>query len=56
MEKRDEIGRMFEECKLNVLDLSEKKLRGEGELSFGVLEGSNLGWGGGELRESEYQF
>ena len=37
MEKRDEIGRMFEECKLDVLGLSKTKLRGEGEMSFGVV-------------------
>ena len=29
MEKRDEIGRMFEECKLDVLGLSKTKLRGK---------------------------
>ena len=35
MEKRDEIGHMFEECRLDILFLSEIKLRGEGEMSFG---------------------
>ena len=39
----DKIGSMFEECKLDILGLSERKLRGEGEFSFGVLEFSNLG-------------
>ena len=34
VEKRDEIGSMFEKCKLDILGLSEAKLRGEGELSF----------------------
>ena len=43
MEKRGEIGSMFEVCKLDILGLIETKLRGEGELSFAVLEVSNLG-------------
>ena len=39
MEKRNEIGSVFVECKLDILGLSEKKLRGEGELSFGGVKG-----------------
>ena len=38
VEKRHEIGSMFEECKLDILGLSETELRGERVLSFGVLE------------------
>ena len=42
--KRDEIGSMFEECKLDILGISETKLRGGREsLVVGVLEVSNLG-------------
>ena len=41
MEKKDEIGSMFEECKLDILGLSETKLREEGELSFGGVYGNS---------------
>ena len=39
MGKRDEIENMFDECKLDILGLSEAKLKGEGELRFGSLRG-----------------
>ena len=34
IEKRDKIGRMFKECRLDLLGLSETKLRREIEMSF----------------------
>ena len=37
--KRDEIESMFEKFKLDILGLSDVKLRGEGELSFGNARG-----------------
>ena len=43
LEKRDEIGRMFAKCKLDILGLSEKKLRREGEMSFGGVRGVKSG-------------
>ena len=43
--KRDEIGSMFEECKLDILGLSEKKLRVEGELSNGDVKWFKSGVG-----------
>ena len=39
VEKRDEIGSMFEEWRLDILSLSETKLTGEEELSFGGVRG-----------------
>ena len=35
MEKRDEIGSMFEECNLDILGLSETKLGGRESLVLG---------------------
>ena len=49
IEKRDEIERTFEECRLNLLDLSKKELRDEGEVEFWGLEELNLGWGEEEM-------
>ena len=39
VEKRDEIGCMFEECQLDILGLSQTKMRGEGEMSFRGVRG-----------------
>ena len=55
MEKKDEMGSKFEESKLDMLCLSETKLRGEG-LSFGGVRGFKSGVGGREMREREDQF
>ena len=41
VEKRDEIGSMFEKCKLDILGLT--KLRGEGELIFRGVRGIKSG-------------
>ena len=49
--KRDEIGSMFDECKLDILGLSESKLRGEGELSFGGVRCFKSGVGRRTARE-----
>ena len=46
VEKRDEIQSMFEECKLDILGLSETKLREVGELSFGGIRGFKSSVGG----------
>ena len=47
-----EIGIIFEECKLDILGLSETKLRGEGELSFVDVSGFKSGVGrSGNSRE-----
>ena len=51
MEKRDEIGRMSEECMLGVLGLSVTKLRGKGRMSFRVLEELNLLLGEEEIQK-----
>ena len=45
VEKRDEIGSMFEDCKLDILGLSEIKLREEEELNFGGVGGFRFGVG-----------
>ena len=45
VEKRALIGSMFEEYKLDILGLSETKLRGEGALSFGGVRGFKSGAG-----------
>ena len=42
VERRDEIGCMFEECTLEILGFTETKLRGKGYISFGALERINL--------------
>ena len=44
---------MSEECKLDILGLSETKLRGEGELNFGGVRGFKSWVGKGEMRERE---
>ena len=36
---------MFEECKLDILGLSETNLRGQGELGFGGVRGFKSGVG-----------
>ena len=43
MKKKDDIRRMFQECWLDILGLTEKKLMREGEMGFRGLEGLNLG-------------
>ena len=45
VEKRDEIGNMFEECKLDILGLSETNFREEGEFNFGGVRGFKTGVG-----------
>ena len=43
MGKRPEIGEMFVRRKLDVMALSEGKLKGEGECEVGVICGRKLG-------------
>ena len=47
---------MFEECKLDILGLSEIKLRGEGEMSFRGLYELCRGWREEEIRERKYRY
>ena len=51
MEKRDEIGLMFEECRLNILVLIETKLRRRGRDEFWGSEKVNLEWDEEKMRE-----
>ena len=50
-DKRCEIGRMFERRKMDVLALSETKLKGKGEAKFGNVVGRISGVEGGRGRE-----
>ena len=49
--KREEIGRMFVRRKLDVLALSETKMKGKGEIEFGSVSGRRSGVGRGRARE-----
>ena len=49
--KRECVGRLFEERGLDVLVMSETKLRGKGERSFGKVVGRVSGVSGGSARE-----
>ena len=50
-EKREEIGRMFLERELDVLALSEVKIKGTGDRDFGSVAGRVSGVRGGRARE-----
>ena len=49
--KRECVGRMFEERGLDVLVLSETKLRGRGEWTFGNVVGRASGVSSGRAKE-----
>ena len=49
--KREEIGNMFRKRKLDVLALSETKLKGKGEVDFGGVGGRGSGVADGWARE-----
>ena len=49
--KRCEIGDVFQRRKIDVLALSETKLKGKGEVAFGGVTGRVSGVGGGRARE-----
>ena len=49
--KREMIGRMFVKRKLDVLALSETKMRGKGEVEFGSVYGRRSGISRGRARE-----
>ena len=51
--KRDSTGCMLEEYRLDILSLSEKKLRGEDEMSFGGVRGVKSGAERKEMLERE---
>lgn len=51
MSKRSEIGSMFESRKMDVLALSETKVKGKGECVFGGVIGRVSGVEGGRARE-----
>ena len=50
-DKREMIGRMFVKRKLDVLALSETKMRGKGEVEFGSVFGRRSGVIRGRARE-----
>ena len=50
-DKREVIGRMFERRRMDVLALSETKLRGKGEIEFGSVSGRKSGVVRGRARE-----
>ena len=50
-DKREVIGRMFERRRMDVLALSETKLRGKGETEFGSVSGRKSGVVRGRARE-----
>ena len=50
-DKRCEIGSLFEDRKLDVLALSETKMKGKGESVFGAMKGRISGVMNGRARE-----
>ncbi len=50
-DKREEIGRLFERRRLDVLALSETKMKGKGETEFRNVSGRRSGVKRGRARE-----